>query len=108
MGREPRSGRGARRNTDSWWSMAADQSDRSDIGCQLSTCHYSQSLAVIVAKTIKMANVPLLGLKTHSQKVCSLYKRALRNLEAYYDRRYGYTFFRMTAFSCNVIVCPVT
>ncbi|KAL4716413.1 hypothetical protein ACJJTC_015841 [Scirpophaga incertulas] len=34
-----------------------------------------------------MATVPILGLKTHSQKVCSLYKRALRNLESYYDRR---------------------
>lgn len=46
-------------------------------------------ITVIVGKTTKMANVPLLGVKTHAQKVCSLYKRALRNLEAYYDRRYG-------------------
>ncbi|CAD7086004.1 unnamed protein product [Hermetia illucens] len=28
------------------------------------------------------------GIVTHSRKVCSLYKRALRNLEAWYDRRH--------------------
>ncbi|CAG9792745.1 unnamed protein product [Diatraea saccharalis] len=39
-----------------------------------------------------MANVPFLGLKTHSQKVCSLYKRVLRNLEAFYDRRNVYRY----------------
>ncbi|RVE51669.1 hypothetical protein evm_003641 [Chilo suppressalis] len=39
-----------------------------------------------------MANVPFLGLKTHSQKVCSLYKRTLRNLEAFYDRRNVYRY----------------
>ncbi|KAJ2940843.1 hypothetical protein O0L34_g10104 [Tuta absoluta] len=39
-----------------------------------------------------MANVPALGLKTHTQKVCSLYKRALRNLEAFYDRRHVYRY----------------
>ncbi|KAF9800240.1 hypothetical protein SFRURICE_010000 [Spodoptera frugiperda] len=39
-----------------------------------------------------MANVPLYGVKTHAQKVCSLYKRALRNLEAYYDRRNVYRY----------------
>ncbi|XP_049880227.1 NADH dehydrogenase [ubiquinone] 1 beta subcomplex subunit 9 [Pectinophora gossypiella] len=39
-----------------------------------------------------MANVPVLGLKTHVQKVCSLYKRTLRNLEAYYDRRNVYRY----------------
>ncbi|KAM3961343.1 NADH dehydrogenase [ubiquinone] 1 beta subcomplex subunit 9-like [Aphomia sociella] len=39
-----------------------------------------------------MANVPFLGIKTHSQKVCSLYKRALRNLESFYDRRHVYRY----------------
>uniref|UniRef100_A0A2A4JFX2 NADH dehydrogenase [ubiquinone] 1 beta subcomplex subunit 9 n=1 Tax=Heliothis virescens TaxID=7102 RepID=A0A2A4JFX2_HELVI len=39
-----------------------------------------------------MAHIPMLGVKTHSQKVCSLYKRALRNLEAYYDRRNVYRY----------------
>ncbi|XP_075985283.1 NADH dehydrogenase (ubiquinone) B22 subunit [Anticarsia gemmatalis] len=39
-----------------------------------------------------MASVPFLGIRTHSQKVCSLYKRALRNLEAYYDRRHVYRY----------------
>ncbi|XP_026499408.1 NADH dehydrogenase [ubiquinone] 1 beta subcomplex subunit 9 [Vanessa tameamea] len=38
-----------------------------------------------------MANVPL-GIKTHAQKVCSLYKRSLRNLEAFYDRRNVYRY----------------
>ncbi|XP_028040495.1 NADH dehydrogenase [ubiquinone] 1 beta subcomplex subunit 9 [Bombyx mandarina] len=38
-----------------------------------------------------MAQIPL-GVKTHAQKVCSLYKRALRNLEAYYDRRHVYRY----------------
>ncbi|XP_013191750.1 NADH dehydrogenase [ubiquinone] 1 beta subcomplex subunit 9 [Amyelois transitella] len=39
-----------------------------------------------------MANVPFLGIKTHAQKVCSLYKRALRNLENYYDQRHVYRY----------------
>ncbi|KOB69377.1 NADH dehydrogenase [Operophtera brumata] len=38
-----------------------------------------------------MASVPL-GIKTHAQKVCSLYKRGLRNLEAFYDRRHVYRY----------------
>ncbi|KAM3956722.1 LOW QUALITY PROTEIN: NADH dehydrogenase [ubiquinone] 1 beta subcomplex subunit 9-like, partial [Aphomia sociella] len=38
-----------------------------------------------------MANVPFLGIKTHSQ-ICSLYKRALRNLESFYDRRHVYRY----------------
>ncbi|XP_045455681.1 NADH dehydrogenase [ubiquinone] 1 beta subcomplex subunit 9 [Melitaea cinxia] len=38
-----------------------------------------------------MANLPL-GIKTHAQKVCSLYKRALRNLESFYDRRNVYRY----------------
>ncbi|XP_037926837.1 NADH dehydrogenase [ubiquinone] 1 beta subcomplex subunit 9-like [Hermetia illucens] len=29
---------------------------------------------------------------THKQQVCSLYKRALRNLEAWYDRRHIYRY----------------
>ncbi|XP_072948129.1 NADH dehydrogenase [ubiquinone] 1 beta subcomplex subunit 9 [Epargyreus clarus] len=37
------------------------------------------------------ANLPL-GIKTHAQKVCSLYKKALRNLEAFYDRRNVYRY----------------
>ncbi|XP_023952942.2 NADH dehydrogenase [ubiquinone] 1 beta subcomplex subunit 9 [Bicyclus anynana] len=38
-----------------------------------------------------MANVPL-GITTHAQKVCSLYKRGLRNLESFYDRRNVYRY----------------
>ncbi|XP_055372159.1 NADH dehydrogenase [ubiquinone] 1 beta subcomplex subunit 9 [Condylostylus longicornis] len=33
-------------------------------------------------------SVPIPGITTHARQVCSLYKRALRNLEAWYDRRY--------------------
>ncbi|KAF4526746.1 hypothetical protein B566_EDAN015093 [Ephemera danica] len=32
------------------------------------------------------------GLLTHSKRVCSLYKRALRNLESFYDRRDAYRY----------------
>ncbi|XP_053618218.1 NADH dehydrogenase [ubiquinone] 1 beta subcomplex subunit 9 [Plodia interpunctella] len=39
-----------------------------------------------------MANVPFIGLRTHSQKVCSLYKRTLRNLESFYDVRHVYRY----------------
>ncbi|XP_045503239.1 NADH dehydrogenase [ubiquinone] 1 beta subcomplex subunit 9 [Colias croceus] len=38
-----------------------------------------------------MSVLPL-GIKTQTQKLCSLYKRTLRNLEAYYDRRHVYRF----------------
>ncbi|KAL0812004.1 hypothetical protein ABMA28_009400 [Loxostege sticticalis] len=38
-----------------------------------------------------MANVPL-GIKTHIQKVCYVYKQTLRNLEAFYDRRNVYRY----------------
>ncbi|KAF5275092.1 hypothetical protein FQA39_LY07029 [Lamprigera yunnana] len=34
-----------------------------------------------------MAQVPVLGLVSHTRKVQSLYKRALRTLEAWYDTR---------------------
>ncbi|CAG9570707.1 unnamed protein product [Danaus chrysippus] len=37
------------------------------------------------------AKLPL-GIVTHSQKVCSLYKRALRNLESIYDVRHVYRY----------------
>lgn len=33
-----------------------------------------------------MAQVPL-AIVSHKRQVCSLYKRALRNLESWYDRR---------------------
>ncbi|CAK1541380.1 unnamed protein product [Leptosia nina] len=38
-----------------------------------------------------MATVPL-GILTQTQKLGNLYKRALRNLESYYDRRHVYRF----------------
>ncbi|XP_038217447.1 NADH dehydrogenase [ubiquinone] 1 beta subcomplex subunit 9-like [Zerene cesonia] len=38
-----------------------------------------------------MSVLPL-GIKTQTQKLQSLYKRTLRNLEAYYDRRHVYRF----------------
>ncbi|XP_011553236.3 NADH dehydrogenase [ubiquinone] 1 beta subcomplex subunit 9 [Plutella xylostella] len=41
---------------------------------------------------IKMAQVPVYGLASHARKVCSLYKKALRNLEMYYDRRHVYRY----------------
>ncbi|XP_028176886.1 NADH dehydrogenase [ubiquinone] 1 beta subcomplex subunit 9 [Ostrinia furnacalis] len=37
------------------------------------------------------AQVPL-GIKTHVQKICSVYKQTLRNLEAFYDRRNVYRY----------------
>ncbi|XP_048001069.1 NADH dehydrogenase [ubiquinone] 1 beta subcomplex subunit 9 [Leguminivora glycinivorella] len=39
-----------------------------------------------------MAGALPLGIRTHSQRVCSLYKRALRNVEAFYDRRDVYRY----------------
>lgn len=33
-----------------------------------------------------MAQVPI-AIASHKRQVCSLYKRAVRNLEAWYDRR---------------------
>ncbi|KAI8432812.1 hypothetical protein MSG28_013758 [Choristoneura fumiferana] len=39
-----------------------------------------------------MAGAVPLGIRTHSQRVCNLYKRALRNLEAFYDRRNVYRY----------------
>ncbi|XP_022122736.1 NADH dehydrogenase [ubiquinone] 1 beta subcomplex subunit 9-like [Pieris rapae] len=38
-----------------------------------------------------MATLPL-GIKTQTQKLCNLYKRAIRNLESYYDRRHVFRF----------------
>ncbi|EDV33155.1 uncharacterized protein Dana_GF21668 [Drosophila ananassae] len=38
-----------------------------------------------------MAQVPL-AIASHKRQVCSLYKRALRNLEAWYDRRNVYRY----------------
>ncbi|BFF93776.1 NADH dehydrogenase [Drosophila madeirensis] len=38
-----------------------------------------------------MAQVPL-AIVSHKRQVCSLYKRALRNLEAWYDRRNDYRY----------------
>ncbi|CAH2057274.1 unnamed protein product, partial [Iphiclides podalirius] len=38
-----------------------------------------------------MAHVPI-GIPTHVQKICSLYKKTLRNLEAFYDRRHVYRY----------------
>ncbi|XP_052842602.1 NADH dehydrogenase [ubiquinone] 1 beta subcomplex subunit 9-like [Drosophila gunungcola] len=38
-----------------------------------------------------MAQVPL-AIVSHKRQVCSLYKRALRNLEAWYDRRTDYRY----------------
>ncbi|EDW76108.1 NADH dehydrogenase [ubiquinone] 1 beta subcomplex subunit 9 [Drosophila tropicalis] len=38
-----------------------------------------------------MAQVPL-AIVSHKRQVCSLYKRALRNLEAWYDRRNVYRY----------------
>ncbi|KAH8414997.1 hypothetical protein KR215_004817 [Drosophila sulfurigaster] len=38
-----------------------------------------------------MAQVPL-AIVSHKRQVCSLYKRALRNLEAWYDRREVYRY----------------
>ncbi|XP_023160613.1 NADH dehydrogenase [ubiquinone] 1 beta subcomplex subunit 9 [Drosophila hydei] len=45
-----------------------------------------------------MAQVPL-AIVSHKRQVCSLYKRALRNLEAWYDRRdiYRYRAVQMRA-----------
>ncbi|XP_037958680.1 NADH dehydrogenase [ubiquinone] 1 beta subcomplex subunit 9 [Teleopsis dalmanni] len=33
-------------------------------------------------------SIPVPGITTHARQVCSLYKRALRNLESWYDERY--------------------
>ncbi|KAI8043822.1 hypothetical protein M5D96_005160, partial [Drosophila gunungcola] len=38
-----------------------------------------------------MATVPL-AIVSHKRQVCSLYKKALRNLEAWYDRRHDYRY----------------
>ncbi|XP_013138263.1 PREDICTED: NADH dehydrogenase [ubiquinone] 1 beta subcomplex subunit 9 [Papilio polytes] len=38
-----------------------------------------------------MSNIPL-GITTQVQKICSLYKRTLRNLESFYDRRHVYRY----------------
>ncbi|XP_018335739.1 NADH dehydrogenase [ubiquinone] 1 beta subcomplex subunit 9-like [Agrilus planipennis] len=39
-----------------------------------------------------MSQLPVIGLKTHTQRVKSLYKQALRCLEAWYDRREVYRY----------------
>ncbi|GBP62675.1 NADH dehydrogenase 1 beta subcomplex subunit 9 [Eumeta japonica] len=39
-----------------------------------------------------MANLPLLEFTTHCQRVRRLYKKGLRNLEAFYDRRHCYRY----------------
>ena len=35
-----------------------------------------------------MAGALPTGITTHAKRVCSLYKKAMRNLESYYDTRY--------------------
>ncbi|KAB0804645.1 hypothetical protein PPYR_01615 [Photinus pyralis] len=39
-----------------------------------------------------MATLPVVGLTTHTRKVQNLYKRALRNLECWFDKRHEYRY----------------